>query len=300
MKPTDDLEVINSIYKPYKYTIKGNVKILNCNDKDIVLKRKCNILHNRFQYLDSRGFSNYVPLIDSSRSNYDIFPYIYENKIPYEQKGNDLARVVAIMHAKTCYNKDIDESVYDNIYTNITNNCDYLIDYYSRLYDDLFPLKYHKPHEIIFIDSYSKINNTISFCKSEIEKWYTLVSEKRNQRVTLIHNNLKLDHFLKGSDDYLISFDNSRFDTPVIDLVKLYKEEYDKLDFSELLNNYLYHFSYNEDELKLFFVLITIPDEICFKEDNYKNVELITNLINYINKTESLVWPYYSNNKEIE
>lgn len=298
--PSDDLEIVNLIYKPYKYTIKGNVKILNCPDRDIVLKRKNSLLRDRYQYLNSRGFNNYVPVIDYSRSNYDIFPFIHENNVPYSQKGNDLARVIAIMHAKTSYNKDIDQSVYDNIFNNINDNCDYLQDYYSKMYDDLFHIKYHKPHEIIFIDYFSKINNTISFCKAEVEKWYTLVSEKKNQRVALIHNNLKLDHFLEGEDDYLISFDKSRFDTPVIDLVKLYKEEYNKLDFSEVLKNYLYHYSYNDDELKLFFVLISLPDEIKFDNNNYKNVELITNLVNYIKKAEALMWPYYSNDEKIK
>ena len=300
MKQNNDLEVINQIYRPYKYTIKGKVKILKCHNNDVVIKPKNPLVHERYNYLNARGFNNYIPIIDSDRSKYDIFPFIYENDIPYQQKANDLGRVVALLHAKTSYNKDVNQSVYDDIYNNITNNCDYIKDYYSRLYDEIFLLKYHKPHEIMFIDNYSKINNTILFSREEIEKWYTLVSEKKNQRVALIHNNLKLDHYLKSDNDYLISFDNSRFDTPVIDLVKLYKEEYNKVNFSEVLNNYLYHFSFNDDELKLFFILITVLDEVHFDEDNFTNLNRVYNLCNYINKTEELVRPYYSQNEEKE
>lgn len=300
MKPNNDLEVINQIYRPYKYTIKGKVKILKCSDNNIVIKPKNPLVHDRYNYLNARGFNNYLPIIDINRSNYDVFPYVYEDNIPYQQKANDLARVVALLHAKTSYNKDVNQSVYDDIYNSVINNCDYIKEYYSRLYDEIFHLKYHKPHEIMFIDNYSKINNTILFSRNELEKWYMLVSDKNNQRVALIHNNLKLEHYLKSDNDYLISFDNSRFDTPVIDLVKLYKEEYNKVNFSEVLNNYLYHYSFNDDELKLFFVLITVLDEVHFDKDNFTNLKQIYNLCNYINKTEDLVRPYYSQDEEKE
>lgn len=300
MKLNNNLDVINQIYKPYKYTIKGKVKILKCADNDIVIKPKNPLVHDRYNYLNARGFNNYLPIIDINRSNYDVFPFVYEDNIPYQQKANDLARVVALLHAKTSYNKDVNQSVYDDIYNNVISNCDYIKEYYSNLYDEIFPLKYHKPHEIMFIDSYSKINNTILFSRNEIEKWYMLVSDKKNQRVALIHNNLKLEHYLKSDNDYLISFDNSRFDTPVIDLVKLYKEEYNKVNFSEVLSNYLYHYSFNDDELKLFFVLITILDEVHFDEDNFTNLNKIYNLCNYIDKTEDLVRPYYSQDDEKE
>ncbi len=300
MKQNNDLEVINQIYKPYKYIIKGNVKILKCHDRDIVIKPKNDLIYERYSYLNSRGFDNYIPIIDSDRKSYDIYPYVYEDNIPIQQKGNDLARVVALLHAKTSYNKDVDQNTYDDIYNTLINNCDYIKEYYSNLYDELFPIKYHKPHEIMFLDNYSKINNAILFSKNELEKWYMLISNKKNQRVALIHNNLKLEHYLKSNNDYLISFDKSRFDTPVIDLYKLYKKEYNNLNFSEVLNNYLYHFNYNDDELKLFFVLITIPDEIIFNSDNFTNLQCIYNLCNYINKTEELVRPYYSNNEEKE
>lgn len=297
----NDLKIINDIYKPSKYTLKGKVKILSTNDKDLVIKEKNPIISDRYKYLSSRGFNNFVPLIDTDRSNYDVFPFIYENNIPKEQKANELSRVAAIMHAKTSYNKEVDQSTYDDIYNNIINNCDYLKEYYSTLYDNLFHLTYHRPHEILFLDYYSKINNTILFCKSEIEIWYQMVSEKKNQRVSLIHNDLCLDHFIKADDDYLISFDKSKFDTPVLDMVKFYKKEYNNLDFSEVLKTYLYHFNFNEDELKLFFVLISLPDELVFEEsNNLKNLEKIYNLCNYINKTEILVGPYYFNDKEEE
>ena len=294
----DDLKIINKLFKPYKYTIKGKTKILSCADKDYVIKPKCHDLESTYRYLSSRGFDYYVPLVDSNRDNYDVFPYVYDNNVPYEQKGSDLARITSLLHAKTSYNKKVDASTYDNIYHDILNNCEYLEDYYSKMYDDMFLFKYHKPHEIMFLDFYSKINNAIGFCKKELESWYQIVSDKTDQRVSLIHNNLKVEHLLSDDKDYLISFDKAKIDTPVLDLVNLYKNEYDNLEFSEVFKTYLYHFNLNEDEQKLFFILISLPEEITFSSNNFDNVKKIYNLNNYINKTEKLMRPYYFTEEE--
>ena len=228
------------------------------------------------------------------------YAYIYETKEPLEQKANDMMKTVAILHAKTSYFKDVDESTFDNIYNDIDNNIEYIKDYYSRLYDEIFMKEYFNPFESIFIDIYSKINNACLFCKNELDIWYNLSSDKKSKRVVLLHNNLKLDHFLKGSDDYLISFDNAKIDTPVLDLVKFYKNEYDNLDFNELFKTYTYHFDLTNDEYKLFFILISIPDLIKVTSDNKNNLIQIINLKNYLDKTEKLIRPYYSENNEEE
>lgn len=290
----NDFSSINRIYKPYKYTIKNNVKILNCDDEVLVIKPKCEKLINIHNYLLSRNFNNYVKIKDTNRENYFVYPYVYENSIPYEQKGNDLAKTVSLLHAKTSYFKDIDNSVFDKIYLDIDNNINYVKEYYSNLYDSIFPKEYYNAYEMIFMDIYSKLNNACIFCKNELENWYSMVNDKKSMRVSLLHNNLKVEHFLKGEDDYLISFDHAKFDTPVLDIVSFYKNEYDKLDFKEILKTYLYHFDFTLEEYKLFFILISIPDAINITNNNKDNLFKITNLKEYIYKTEELIRPYYS------
>lgn len=297
----NNLQTINSIYNPYKYIIKGKVKILKCiNGNDIVLKEKNENILKTHSYLKSRDFNNYVEVKDINRENYFVYPYIYENNIPYEQKGSDMAKTVALLHAKTSYFKDIDDSTFDNIYNDITNNIDYIKEYYSNLYDEIFIKDYFNPFENIFIDIYSKIDSACNFSKEELDNWYSISTDKKSMRVSLLHNDLKLDHFIKGDEDYLISFDKSKIDTPVLDLVKFYKNEYDKLDFKEIFKIYTYHFDLNIEEYKLFFILISIPYEIRIKNDIKKDLEMIINLKDYLIKTEELIRPYYSKNEKEE
>ena len=294
----NSLKNINYIYKPNKYTIKGNIRILSLDDENIVVKPKCEHLIDTHKYMSSRGFDNYVKIKDSNRSDYFIYPYIYENSIPYEQKGSDMAKTVALLHAKTSYFKDIDESVFDNIYNNIDNNIEYIKNYYSDLYDEIFMKEYYNSFENLFMDIYSKINNACLFCKNELEKWYSISSVKKSKRVALLHNNLSLDHFLKGEDDYLISFEKAKIDTPVLDLIKFYKNEYDKLDFKEIFKTYLYHFDLTSDEYKLFFILISLPDEIKVSKNEKEDLIKIIKLKNYLYKTEELIRPYYAVDEE--
>ena len=45
-----------------------------------------------------------------------------------------------------------------------------------------------------------------------------MVKDKRKVRYVVVHNNLDLDHFLKGKNNYLISWDKSKIDLPIYDL----------------------------------------------------------------------------------
>ena len=300
MKNNHDLLNINFLYKPNKYTIKGNVMILSCNDRKIVLKEKSNNVLDTHKYLAASGFNNYIPIIDDNRNNYYVYPYIDEENIPIEQKSKDMAKVVGLMHAKTSYQKNIDKSAYENIYTNISDNLSYLKSYYSDLFDKIFLKEYYDPFEVVYMDYYSKIINMINFSNQELEEWYLMVSDKENVRVSLIHNNLEINHFVKSDNDYLLSFDNARKDTPVLDLVSFYKKEYNHISFDEWFKTYNYYSELTDEEKKLFFVLITIPDNFTVEERISNNINNLNNLINYINKTEDLIRPYYSQDKKEE
>lgn len=286
-------DVINKIYKPKKYIIKGKTIHLIGNENEVLLKEKNLNIQKVHNYLKSCDFNNYVPIIDSSRENFDVYPYIKENNIPIEKKGSLLIRNVSLMHTKTSFNKEVDIQKYDDIYNDLLNNILYLEDYYSTLYDKVVFKRFYTPFENIFIDNYSKINNAILFCKKELDEWYSLVSDKKCQRVCLVHGNLSLDHFIKSDNDFLISFDNAKFETPILDIVSFYKKEYKKLDFKSLFNEYLYHMKLTEDEEKLLFILISLPDEIKISNNNFLDMKSILNMVNYLNITEELIRPYY-------
>ena len=54
----------------------------------------------------------------------------------------------------------------------------------------------------------------------------------------------------------------------------------------------------SESEKKLFFIIISLPKKINFEDSEFKTCIEVRNVLDYLFKTENLVWPYYSINKE--
>ena len=294
------LDSIKSLYKPYRYTIKGKCTILETTNGNFVIKKKesATNIPSIFNYLKSRDF-NYFPLIyENNRDDEYIYEYIEDSGIYNPQKSEDLINLVGLLHSKTSFNKEVSEENYKEIYENVYNNIMYLEDYYLKYYDLFLKQIYPSPSEYEFLRNYSKIKFALNFSQNELDKWYDLVKEKKNQRVCLVHNNLSLDHYLKNDKEYLISWDKAKFDTPILDLVKLYQNNFWDLEFNTLYKKYLNISSLGEDEQLLFFILISLVPEIKFIGTEFEICKNMREKLDYVYKTEEFLKPYYATNTD--
>lgn len=286
-------------YKPLKYTLKGKTINVNSMQGNFVIKPAKKDIISLFSYLNSRSFYNY-PKVIAKDDDYITYEYLKELETPKEQQLLDLVLVVAKLHNKTVYFKEVTEDKYKEIYDNIKDNVIYLRDYYSGIYDEAFNEIYISPAKYNFLLNYSLLNNDLAFILDEIDEWFNLVKESNKQRVCLIHNNLSLEHFIKGMDSYLISWDKYTFDTPVMDIVNLYHNEYLTCDFSGILKEYLKNFKLSVDEEKLLFILLSLPDKVNFDDSEFNNTINVANLVDYIKRTEKLIRPYYTEKQKEE
>lgn len=294
------LEILKAIYKPYRYTIKGNTTLLETTSGDFIIKPKTKNLRELYTYLTSRGFSYFPKLIDDSRDGVNVFEYLDDFKIPKEQKIMDLTEIIASLHNKTSYFKEVSEDTYKAIYEDIKSNINYLQSVYDTMYEIGFTEKYMRPSTYEFMRNYYKLDSCLKFLLSELDTWYENISEEKKIRVSVVHNNLSLDHFLNGEKLALISWDNFLLDTPVIDIVKLYKNEWRNIDFSEVLKRYFYKFPLLDYEKRLLFILISMPPKLNDYKNEFMKCQNISDMINYVYKTEELMRPYYANEKEEE
>lgn len=289
------LEVLKSIYKPYRYTILGNVTILNTTSGDFVIKeKKEKDMKALYTYLKSRSFSNFPNLIDESRNDVNVYEYIEGVSMPEEQKALDLIDVVSNLHNKTTFYKTVTEDDFKKIYDNIKSNIVFLQHHYNILYEEIKKENYMSPAHYSLIRNIYKIFSALAFANSELDVWFNLVKEQTKKRVCLIHNKLSLDHFIKSDEEYLISWEDYRTDSPVMDLVKFYQSDYFNIRFTVVLSRYLEKVSLSEDEKKLFFILISIPPKIEFSDHQFKDCELVRKTLDYLFITEELVRPYYA------
>lgn len=292
------LDILKAIYKPYRYTIKGKATILETTSGDFLIKEKNKDLNELYNYLISRGFDNFPKLIDSSRKDINVFEYVESITMPKEQMCDDIIDLIASLHNKTSYFKEVSEDKFKSIYEDIKSNISFLKNYYDTMYEIGFSEEFMSPATYLFMRNFYKINAALDFCDREINEWYELIKGESKIRVSVVHNNLSIEHFLKGNKEVLISWDNYLIDTPIIDIVKLYKNEYLNMNFSEVLERYFYKFPLLPYEQKLLFVLITMPPEIKMSNDEFNKCKNISKVIDYVFKTEDLIRPYYAEEEE--
>jgi hypothetical protein len=293
------LEVLKQIYKPYRYTIKGNVVILNTSMGDFVVKEKSDVdIKTLYQYLSSRSFNNYPLLVDDNRNNVNVYEYLDSVEMPSEQKAIDLIDLISNLHNKTSFYKSVTEDTFKEIYENIKSNIDYLKNYYDNLYENIKKEIYMSPSSYYLIRNISKIFASLEFCQSELDKWLLEVKNQTKKRVCLIHNHVNLEHYIKKDKEYLISWEKSRIDSPILDLVEFYESDYFNITFDVLLERYFEKVGISDDEKKLFFILISLPKKIEFKLTEFESCKVIRNAMDYLFITEKLVRPYYTIEQE--
>ena len=207
-----------------------------------------------------------------------------------EQKLMDMIEIVALLHTKTISFKDITLDKYKELYDNLNNNINYSFNYYEERFNQYIQKEYNTPSEFLLLRNYSIIYEAFYYCLDMLDKWYVLVKDKTKQRVSLIHNNLKLEHFIHNTDSYLISWDNYRYDTPIIDLYNLYKNEWENVSFLDVFSEYNNSFELLEEEKILFNILVSTPyiDENYINE--YDECVKYRKLINYLNCSSKIIF----------
>lgn len=252
-----------------------------------------------FSYLDARNF-NYYPSNKVLSDKYVLYEYLKDYDISNDERAIELINLVSLLHSKTTRYNNISIDDYKKIYEDIDNRIDKLYSYYSDLNDLIEQEIYMSPSYYLLARNISKIYSSLIYCKNELDSWYDLVKDSKKERVALLHNNLSLEHLIRNESSYLISWDKSSFNNPIYDLYNFYKNNYEKIEFSSLLEIYQKRYPLKENELKLFFILISIPDKIEFTNNEFDNCKRVDKMLDYLYKTDNIVSPYYPKNKEEE
>ena len=291
----NSIDILTKIYKPYKVSVKGNTKIFNCTSGNYVIKNKKNKnIKELYKYLNSRSFKYYPKLIEDNRDEVNVFEYVEDNSIDNEQKLIDLINLISLLHSKTSYYKEITNDKIKKIYEELLGRVEYLEEYLNKIIYEIEDNVFVSPSGNLILINSSKIFSSLTFLKNEIEEWYKISIDTNKMRVSIVHNNLELDHYIKNENEYLISWDNYIIDSPILDIVKLYKNVYLTMDFSNPLKVYMEKFPLNENEKKLLFIMLVMPDEINLTNNELKNISIVRKYLDYIYKTENLIRPYYS------
>jgi len=290
----DIREVLGRYDIPLKrFTIKSSAKIID--DKIVIKDRKGDDLDKTYSYLKSRAF-DYFPDPVSLDNKYEIYPYIEDSYEPREQKAMDLIHLLSLLHSKTTFYREIDIDKNKEIYESILDNLDYLNNYYSDLIEVIEKEVYMSPSSYLIARNINVIFDSIYFVRSNIDTWYKMIENNKNERVSYIHNNINLDHYLKDDKPYLISWNKSMIDSPIYDLLSFYKNHYLEFDFDDLFHYYEGYYPLKEEERLLLFSYMAIPPKIEMENNEYIMCIKINKIIDYLYKTSNLIMNYQKKN----
>lgn len=286
------MKSVREVFHPSKITIAGKTTIVDTESGKYVIKNKNKDLNSLFNYLDSRSFSNFPHIIDEYDNKY-VYEYVNDISTPVNQKASDMAILLSNLHYKTSYYIPIVKDNIKEIYEILSSNILYFENYYNKIFIKAENEEYMRPSYYLLIRNQSKINSLIKFLKDNTEKWYKEMIDKDKTRVVYCHNNLSLDHFKTSNKNYFISWDKYKIDSPVLDLINLYHNDFNKYDFSNFLSSYLKQFSLLPEEKRLLFIVISLPQISYFSDNEMDNTIKAGKMIDYINTTEKIIKPYY-------
>lgn len=271
------------------YKKEGNVVIADTNIGKVAIKKNKN-KDFIFDYLNTRNFNYYPDIL--SEDDYIVSKYVDDIDIPKEQKIIDLVDLVSLMHSKTTHYKKTSEDEYKKIYEDLSNNYEYLYEYYNDLITLIDEKVFMSPSEYLLARNISYIFKSIEIGKGYIDNWLEEINGLDKMRVSIVHNNLDLSHYIKNSRDFLVSWDKSKVDIPIFDLYNLYNHHFMDFDFYELLKRYESVYPLKKYEIELLFILITMPSKIEFDDTEYNMCIKIGNEIDRLSKSNSLIEEY--------
>ncbi len=259
---------------------KRKINSIFIEEKSVKKKRNDKLIE-LYNFFDKVGFDNYPKIINYDEK-YINSEYIERKNVHEYSDGIELIKTVALLHSKTTSLKKINKNKYRSVYEKISGNIEYLKKYYLSFVKEIEDKEFMSPKEYLFIRHYNVFDSALKYSQNSLKKWFKMVENKEEERVCTVHNNLSLNHFIIGDNNYLISFDNYLVDTPVLDLYKFYKKDGYKLNYNLLLKEYNNIFPLTEEEKILLNSLIAIPPKIEVLSNEILDCKNIRNTIIYI------------------
>ena len=291
-------DIVNDFnFKVRKCSYCNNARILDTDKGRFIVKKRKHHNDELFHYLQAKNFNNFINIYNNN-SKYEIYPFVEEVTVTPEEKALDIIYLISILHNKTTFYKTTEIDTLKNIYEDINHKLIYLSHYYDNLKIIVEENNYMSPSGYLLLRNSSIIFRAIEESKYFIDKWYEKAKNKKNYRVSTIHNNLELDHLIKSDTTYLISWDNSCKASPIYDLLSLYKNTYDKVEFSSLFEVYNSKYPLFEEELYLLFALLLVPNKIDLSNREIINTKEVYELTNYLILTTNFVSKYHSNSSD--
>ena len=273
---------------PKAYKKLNNVYVIDDGNKKYVFKLDTNN-YDIYKYLVSRDFLFFPENYSYIDDDFDLSLYIDGLNISDVQKINDYIKIIAILHHKTSYNRQIDLDEIKEKYESFSNQVNNLRKYYLALNEEMEHELFLSPSKYLLLRNISLIYQILDNIENIINDVYSSIKNEKSMRFSLIHNNTDLEHLIINKENYLISWDKAYFDSPIIEINSIFRKYYEKIDLADLLKIYENINKLTILEKKILLIYLGIPKEITMTNDIYLDTKIINNELKYLNKVYELL-----------
>lgn len=273
---------------PIGYKRIKNVYVIDSKNNSYVIKLNTNN-YDIYKYLISRDFLFFPENYNNPFDNYDISLYIDSLNVSNEQKINDYLKILSLLHKKTSYKREIDLDEIKEKYENLNNKIISLRKYYLSLNEEIDHHNFFSPSEYLLIRNISLIYSILDNSEILLNEIYKKIKDEKSIRVSLLHNNIDINHLIISDHEYLVSWDYSYFDSPIYEIEKFYRKYYQEIDLNDLLLIYENINQLTNLEKKLLIISLSIPKELKLTSNTSKDIKIINSEINYLNKVYELL-----------
>lgn len=288
------------IVQRYQLTVEhmeehGNIIKIYTNQGPYALKKLPNqrVQQNRLmyhvQFLQGKGFSHYAPIYHTTDGNYILsdgthsyylMPWLEQAKSDGEDNDHyhKMFQTLALLHQRTLKEEEYTEEALTAHYTNISERWEQDENLLEQFLVESEAKWYMSPFELQYCTYFHHVRRAREFASKQLTEWYEAMKEKEKTRVSFIHGNVSMNHFLFDYErnGYFISLEQSQFATPVQDLVQFYVRSLRtypivRNDRYEWYQVYQKHFPFTKEEQLLMLAYLAYPSPFIRQIHSYMN-----------------------------
>lgn len=273
-------------------------KVICNNDKKYVYKSRIKSKEKTFEYLKSKGFVNYLTY-ERETEKYEIYPFIKEEEIPPEDKAQELIYLLSLLHIKTTTHQEKNIKETQELYEDSKTKIHELRKFYYELQDITETKVFMSPEEQLLMNNISNFYKALNYAEHKLEEWYKLKKQEKTERLTQLHNNISLNHFLISKENkVIIDWEQASKGIVIYDFLKFYQNEFNNIEMISLFKLYQSKYQYTKSEQLLFEALLAVPPKVEFNKTHILNTINTRLAVNYVNKTSQFLSEYNKENQE--
>ncbi|MGL4820673.1 MAG: phosphotransferase, partial [Bacilli bacterium] len=259
-----------------------------------------------------RGYNSVIPIFQTFDGRHYVIhdghlfylmPWLERNELAYEYEDTYtlMLRTLGELHAHTSEPFNVTVSMLEDYYANTMERWDRDKLTMERFLHQSEKAWYPSPFQMLFLSSYSRINQAHEYAEQMLDKWFLESESTGEGRTVLNHGNPRAAHFLMDGTGapYWISFEHARRSTPVYDLVKffrhsLYTYPVDATDRYDWLVAYEGKYPLLPAEQQLLMSQLAYPGPVYKLLDDYSFARRNFQEVNIVGQLQEAIWAAYN------